>query len=309
VKYDILCLGDVNVDLILAGVTELPRFGEEVLAADMGLHLGGCTANVAVFCAALGLRTALRARVGRDEFGDFLLDALGAAGVCTDYILRDADLRTGITVSLSGPRDRAFVTYLGTIDSLVAADVADDLLASARHAHVGSYFMQRCLQPDLPTLLARAQALGLTTSLDTGFDPYGEWDNGLPEALRHVDVFMPNEVEAPRIARLEDPRQAAASLAATGGRVALKLGAAGSALYGGSGSWFVPGFAVDVVDTTCCGDAFDAGFLTAMLAGADPETCLRWGNAAGALIAGGFGACAGRLPPEVVARMAGALPS
>jgi ribokinase len=308
VSFDILCLGEVNVDLILAGVSELPRFGEEVLAGDMGLHLGGCTANVAVFCAALGLRTALRARVGRDEFGDFLLDALGAAGVSTAYILRDDDLRTGLTVSLSGPTDRAFVTYLGTIDSLVATDVTDDLLASARHAHVGSYFMQRRLQPDLSAVLARARALGLTTSLDTGFDPYGDWDSGLREALRHVDLFLPNELEAPRIARLEDPRQAAASLAALGPRVALKLGASGSALYAGGASSFAPGLSVDVVDTTCCGDAFNAGFLTAMLSGADPETCLRWGNATGALTAGGSGACAERLSPVAVTALAGPLP-
>jgi sugar/nucleoside kinase (ribokinase family) len=307
VRYDLLCLGDVNVDLILAGVSELPRFGEEVLAGDVGMHLGGCTANVAVFGAALGLRTALRARVGRDEFGDFLLDALGTAGVSTAYILRDPDLRTGLTVSLSGPSDRAFVTYLGTIDSLVSADVTDDLLASAGHAHVGSYFMQRRLQPDLPAVLARARALGLTTSLDTGFDPYGEWENGLREALRHVDVFLPNEVEAPRIASLDDPRTAAASLAALGPRVALKLGALGSALHSDGIVTLAPGLSVDVVDTTCCGDAFNAGFLTAMLAGADPGTCLRWGNAAGALIAGGSGACAERLSPQAVASLAGPL--
>ncbi len=108
--HDILCIGDVNVDLILAGVTRLPDFGEEVLAEAMGMHLGGCTANVATFAARLGLRSALRARVGEDDFGTFVLEGLAANGVSTAHIIRDGSLRTGLTVSISGPHDRAFVT-------------------------------------------------------------------------------------------------------------------------------------------------------------------------------------------------------
>ena len=71
------------------------------------MHMGGCTANVASFAAQLGLRTALRARVGVDEFGEFVMAELARAGVATEFIIRDPDLRTGITVSLSGARDRA----------------------------------------------------------------------------------------------------------------------------------------------------------------------------------------------------------
>lgn len=299
-RHDLLCVGEVNVDLVLSGVEDLPRFGEEVLADEVGMHLGGSTANVALFCTALGLRTALCARVGRDEFGDFLLDSLRSAGICTDWVMRDPDLKTGISVSLSGPRDRAFVTYVGTIDSLTAADVDGTLLGAARHIHVGSYFLQRRLQPGLATVLTRARALGCSTSLDTGYDPYEQWDGGLARALEHVDVFLPNEVEAPRISGIADPRQAAASLAVSGTRVALKLGAEGSALFEGQSRLAAEGFRVDVVDTTGCGDAFNAGFITAMLQAKGPQTCLRWGNAAGALVAGGSGACAQRLSPEAI---------
>ncbi len=298
--YDILCVGDVNVDLILSGVDRLPAFGEEVIARGIGMHLGGCTANVATFASRLGMRTALRARVGADDFGDFLLAELAAVGVATEFVIRDDAIRTGITVSLSGSRDRAFVTYIGTIDSLTAADVSDTLLAGARHVHIGSYFMQRRLQPAIGQLFDRARARGLTTSLDTGYDPFQEWNSGIAATLRSVDVFMPNEVEATAIAHCTDPREAARALARHAGVVALKLGEDGSAACGREPELAIPGFAVEVVDTTCCGDAFNAGFLCAMLDGRDTATRLRWGNAAGAIVAGGSGACAERLSRSAI---------
>lgn len=294
-RYDILCLGDVNVDLILSGLQRLPQFGEEVLAEALGTHLGGCTANVALFAAHLGLKTALRARVGTDDFGDFLMAELERVGVSTEFIIRDPDLRTGITVSLSGRQDRAFVTYLGTIDSLTRADVTDAILLSARHVHVGSYFLQSRLRPDIAAILAHARQLGLTTSLDTGFDPAGTWDGGVLEAIAHATVFLPNEVEAPAIAGVADPLEAARRLARTGAQVAVKLGGSGAALVSDHGVYQAQALKVQVVDTTCCGDAFNAGLLCAMLDGKPEEVQLRWGCASGALIAGGSGACAERL--------------
>jgi sugar/nucleoside kinase (ribokinase family) len=297
-RYDILCVGDVNVDLILSGLQRLPQFGEEVLAESIGTHLGGCTANVALFAAHLGLQTALRARVGTDDFGDFLMAELERLGVSTEFIIRDPELRTGITVSLSGRQDRAFVTYLGTIDSLTRADVTDEILLSARHVHVGSYFLQSKLQPDIGAVLARAQELGLTTSLDTGFDPAGTWDSGVLGAVASASVFLPNEVEGPAIAGVAEPLEAARKLAQTGAKVAVKMGGSGAALVSEAGVHQTQALRVEVVDTTCCGDAFNAGLLCAMLDGKSEEEQLRWGCASGALIAGGSGACAERLSRE-----------
>jgi sugar/nucleoside kinase (ribokinase family) len=304
--YDILCIGEVNVDLVLSGVERLPRFGEEVLAGGMGMHVGGCTANVATFMARLGMRAALRARVGRDDFGDFAISELERAGVSTEFILRDDSLRTGLSVSLSGLEDRAFVTYVGTIDSLTRADVDDDLLARARHAHIGSFYLQRKLQPDIRSILGRARELGLTTSLDTGYDPFEKWDSDILSVLDSVDVFLPNEMEACEISGQSQARLGARKLAEHARRVALKLGAEGSMLFsqvvgGEPEEVFARGFRVKVVDTTCCGDAFNAGFITAMLQGDSPEECLRRGNASGAIVAGGSGTSAERLSSEAIA--------
>ena len=246
------------------------------------------------------MNAALCARVGRDDFGDFLVAELQKAGVATELVIRDDDLRTGITVSLSGREDRAFVTYVGTIDSLTKADVPDALIQRARHIHIGSYFLQRKLQPDIPGIFAAARDVGTTTSLDTGYDPYEEWDGGLVAALANVDVFLPNEVEARALARTDDPLAGARSLATVAGQVVLKLGADGSVLVDGARETSMAAFEVDVVDTTCCGDAFNAGFLHAMLDRRPPEERLRWGNAAGAIVAGGSGTSAQMLSHEAI---------
>ncbi|MGQ9729654.1 MAG: carbohydrate kinase family protein [Candidatus Zipacnadales bacterium] len=287
--YTVMAFGDLNVDLILAGVRERPKFGGEVLAESIGMHAGGSTANVAACCAQLGLSTVLVTNVGNDSFGDFLIREMQEFGVATAHILRHNTLRTGITVSISIPDDRAFVTHLGTINSLTEADAAEELLAQARHLHVGSYYLQSKLQPDLPEVFRRAHEVGATTSLDPGFDPTEAWNGGLLECLREVDIFFPNETEAAGLTGCPHPPDALSFLAERCRIVALKLGPQG-ALGAAEGRTFkAPGFSVEVVDTTCCGDAFDAGFLYEWLSGKGIEECLRLGNACGALVATGPG--------------------
>lgn len=302
--FDVLAVGDLNIDLIL-GVDALPEFGREVLAHSLSQHAGGVAANFAAYCVRLGLKVALVARVGRDAYGDFLLDRMAAMGVCTDYIVRDDTLRTGLTVSLSGPADRAFVTHLGTIDSLTGADLPDALLAQTRLVHVGSYFLQKKLQPDLPSVLTRARAAGALTSLDTGYDPYETWDAGLPSVLPSVDIFLPNEVEIAALTGEADPLQGARKLASQGAAVALKLGAHGARYVSKRCDLSANPYAAKAVDTTCCGDSFDAGFLTAWLKGKAPQECLQWGNACGALVACSPGNAAENLSLEAIERVLG----
>ena len=206
-------------------------------------------------------------------------------GVATGYILRHTRLRTGITVSVSLPEDRAFVTHLGTISSITAEDAPEDLLAQTRHLHVGSYFLQTALRPDLADVFARAHRVGATVSLDTDYDPAEEWDGGLPALLPRVEVFLPNETEAAGITGHANPHRALASLSDCCRVVAIKLGPDGAIAAADGRTYEAPGFAVRVADTTCCGDAFDAGFLHEWLAGKGIEECLRLGNACGALVA------------------------
>jgi sugar/nucleoside kinase (ribokinase family) len=285
-QFDLVVLGDCNPDLVLTGDEIEPSFGQVerfVDAAD--LMIGGSGSIVACGAARLGLRTALIGMVGDDLFGNFMCDALTQRGVDTSSIVVDPSSRTGVTVILSRPGDRAILTFPGTIAAFAATDVDAKLLTTARHVHVASYFLQTSLAPSLPTLFDRARQAGATTSVDPNWDPQERWDSGIRELLGSVDVFLPNGEEAIRIGGVQDAPEAARALAAHGPLTAVKLGAAGAlAIESGGHSVQVPSLpGVEPVDAVGAGDSFDAGFLTGLLSGWTIERALSLGCACGAL--------------------------
>ena len=80
-----------------------------------------------------------------------------------------------------------------------------------------------------------------------------------------------------------------ALLDAGAGLLGVTCGAAGALIVSREGTQQVPAFAVDVVDTTGCGDAFSAGFVYATTIGRAPRDAAILGNAVAALVAGGLG--------------------
>ncbi|MCD6291461.1 MAG: carbohydrate kinase family protein [Anaerolineae bacterium] len=294
-QYDVLVIGEINVDLILRAQEITPVFGQEKLIEDSELTVGSSSVIAACGMARLGLRTAFFGRVGDDEFGHFMLREMAARGIDVSPVVVDRSVKTGITVSLSTPRDRAMLTHLGgSIDGLQADDVPADLLSRSRHVHVSSFFLQARLQPGLADLFARARAQGATTSLDVGWDVYERWDGKLWEVLKRTDVFLPNEVEATRITRLDDVEAALARLAEHAGVVAIKLGAEGAIAQRGDEVARVPVLPVQVVDTTGAGDSFNAGFVYGFLHGWPLELALRLGIACGSLSTRRAGGTAGQ---------------
>jgi sugar/nucleoside kinase (ribokinase family) len=165
-------------------------------------------------------------------------------------------------------------------------------MAGCDHLHASSFFLQEGLRPGLPDLFARARRAGLTTSLDTGFDPSGRWDGGLRETLRETDLFFPNEVELEALTGSTDPAEGLRRLANGRTCVAAKLGKNGAMTLDGEKAVHVPAYPVETVDTTGAGDSFNAGFLHRWLAGAPLAECLRLGAACGALSTLGLGGTA-----------------
>jgi sugar/nucleoside kinase (ribokinase family) len=288
----VLCAGEINVDLVLQGYTEFPVPGKEVLVRDSQLVLGSATAIMAMGLARLGTPVAFVGRVGDDVWGRYCLEAMAARGIDLSRVIRGGTLKTGVTVSITHPGDRALVTFLGAISALTGADVPDAAMVGLDHVHASSFFFQDGLRPDFPDLFARARRAGLTTSLDTGFDPSQRWDGGLRDALRETDLFFPNEVELEALAGCADPAEGLRRLANGRTRVVAKLGKNGAMTLDGDELLHVPAYPVETVDTTGAGDSFNAGFLHRWLAGAPLVECLRLGAACGALSTLGLGGTA-----------------
>lgn len=301
---DVLVVGDANPDLILRGDV-VPRFGQaEQLLSGADLVIGGSGAILAHGLARLGRTTRLVAATGSDTLGDLMRQLLSAGGVDTSALLRQAGTSTGVTVVLSSPDDRAVLTHLGAIPLLSRDEVQTALdqavLDGARHVHVASYFLLSELAPAVPRLLEEARARGLTTSLDTNFDPAERW-SGVSDALQHLDLLMPNRAEVLALAgRLTADRPtgaeaAAVALAAKGPVVVMKDGADGALRADPTGEVLhEPASPATPVDTTGAGDTFDAAYLDSFLRGLDPQECLRRACLAGALSTSGVGGTAGQ---------------
>jgi sugar/nucleoside kinase (ribokinase family) len=288
----ILIAGELNPDLILRNYQTFPQPGKEILVEDLLLTLGSSSAICAVGLARLGNAVTLAANVGADTYGDFCTGLLQRENIDISLIRRRDDLKTGITISITSAADRALVTYPGAIRSLRAQELPPDVFASFQHFHVSSYYLQDALRPGLRELFAEARRQGLSTSLDTGYDPSEQWSGQLLETLREVNIFLPNELEVQGITRCHDAADGLKALENGHTLTVVKLGRRGSIALDHGKLVSVEAFSIDAIDTTGAGDSFDAGFLHCWLRGKPLRECMLFGAACGALSTRGLGGIA-----------------
>ena len=279
-KLDIAIAGEINLDLILYGLPEPMPTERELLASGFTITLGSSSAILAHNLAALGSRVGFVTKVGKDSFGTLAMERLRESGVDLAHVAHGA--RSGVTIILPHGPQRHILTYPGTISELRLEDLDLDYLASARHFHLSSLFLQRELLPDVPELFRRMKSAGLTTSLDTNDDPDDRWDGILEKTFPHLDILLPNEHEAMRMSRVDDVETALSRLAQKVETVVVKMGASGAIAIRDGRRFSAPAVPVTIVDPVGAGDSFDAGFLHQFLRGADLTTCLAYGNLCGA---------------------------
>jgi len=285
-ERDLIIAGEVNLDLILYGLPEFLPLDHELLASGFRMTLGSSSAILAHNISLLGLRTGFITRVGGDDLGRIAMERLEECRVDLSRVMGDKHATTGVTVLLHHGGTRRILTYPGIMFEMTCADLDLDYLTTARHFHLSSLFLQRGLHAGLPDLFRALKERGITISLDTNDDPDDRWDGVLHELLPLVDLLLPNEDEALRIARRDSAEAALNRLCEQVPLVVIKRGAKG-ALIGRGSERFVPAPVPlapgQVVDTIGAGDTFNAGFLAAWLRSADPLTCGHAGNVTGAL--------------------------
>lgn len=300
---DVLAVGELNPDLVLSDIrAEIPRLGTEQEFGAYLLTLGSSTAITCVLMQRLGLATAMSAYVGDDQYGRFCRAALETERVDVALVRTHPTLATGLTVCLPYPADRMLLTCKGTMTLNPADFIGADRLRQARHVHVGSFFLQDDLRPAVGELFRAARELGLTTSLDTGWDPQERWlAADLREAFAHTSYLFPNALEFEQLSGTTNIEGGIARLLDLGvGAVVLKRGADGAVHGDAGGLWTHPGFSARPVDTTGAGDAFNAGYLAAMLRGAPVAERLMFANACGALTVAAVGGTNGVRDAEQV---------
>jgi sugar/nucleoside kinase (ribokinase family) len=283
-SFDVVVIGELNVDLILNQIDKFPSIGKEVLAGHMILTLGSSSAIFASNLSTLGSRVAFVGNLGHDNFGDHIIASLKSKEVNTDYIHRSVKQNTGATIVLNFNEDRAMVTYPGAMKYLSLGDIPMDSLKQSRHLHLSSIFLQSGLRNDVVSLFKNAKDMGLSTSLDPQWDPAEQWDINLKELLPYVDVFMPNITELRLLTNTVELKTALDKLKDFANKIVVKNGSNGAYLWEQGELIHQPSFLnKEVVDSIGAGDSFDSGFIHQFLEGKTNKECLEFGALTGAI--------------------------
>ncbi|MCF6351990.1 MAG: carbohydrate kinase family protein [Cyclobacteriaceae bacterium] len=283
-KFDIIVIGELNIDLILNQIEGFPEVGKEILADKMTLTLGSSSAICASNLSSLGLKVAFIGKLGNDIFGRFIIDQLNDKGVDTSLVIIDDNLKTGATIALSYGEERAMVTHQGAMSHLSIDDIDSKKLKQGKHLHFSSYFFQPGFKNSLNILFKKAKEAGLSTSLDVQWDPFEKWDLDLEKVLPFVDVFIPNEVELLNLTGYANLNSAINKTKNLSKYLIVKRGVKGSILcYNDKEIAQEPFLNKNVVDTIGAGDSFNAGFIFKFIQGYTPEKCQVFGNLTGAV--------------------------
>ncbi|MCF6269954.1 MAG: carbohydrate kinase family protein [Melioribacteraceae bacterium] len=283
-KYDVIVVGELNVDLILNKIDSFPEMGKEKLAQKMDLVLGSSSAIFASNLSSLGAKISFLGKVGDDSFGKLCVASLENKGVDTSNIIIDKKLKTGATIVLNYNNDRAMVTHPGSMEHLRTDEITEDKLKEAKHLHLSSPFLQPGLKNNLVNIFTKAKNLGLTTSLDTQWDPNEKWDLDLEELLPFVDVFLPNVQELILLTSEESIEAALNKIEKYANTVVVKMSEKGSLSMTNGERREVKAFLnTIVVDAIGAGDSFNAGFISKYIQGASIVECQTFGNLTGAL--------------------------
>lgn len=291
-----LCAGILVADHVCAPIPHLPAAGELVLTDKLVLNIGGCASNTAMDLARVGVQVSVAGCVGKDVFGQFVCDTLGAAGVATGCIRRLDHVGTSgtLVVNVAG-EDRRFVHDVGANAHMTAADIPADQIERCKVLYVGGYLLMERLDPiELAAIFRRARAAGVTTVLDVVVPGPGNHLPLLAPLLPEADYFLPNSDEGKLLTGLADPVQQADRFVELGAKtVVITCGGEGTILVSDEERLKAGVYPIDFVDGSGAGDAFDAGFIAGLLAGESPQRCLEWGSALGAACVRSLGTTAG----------------
>lgn len=271
----IYVFGNVNVDLIMGPLARWPKVGTEIVLPHSETRIGGGAGNSGLALRALGARHHLLAAVGDDIFGQWLKSGFDADS--TTWIVKPG--ATTVSAGIVDPGgERTFLTSQGHLSVLGLADALQLLPSRAAPGDLlllEGCFLSPLLFEQYETLLDAAIARGFALALDTGWPPDG-WSEGLRMRviawLARFEHLLLNEIEVLSLSGETMPGAAVAKLRGAlkpGATLVMKRGPEGASGYRAGEHIDVPAPQVTVIDTIGAGDVFDAGYLAALIRGAE----------------------------------------
>lgn len=272
----VVCVGELLIDFFCTDIDVDLKKG-----ANFVKQAGGAPANVSAAIAKLGGNAAFVGKVGNDPFGGFLIAVLDQAGVVTQMISKDDEVKTTMAfVSLRANGERDFVFYRGADERLTMADVDIEYISKASVMHFGSatallggesfetYF----------TLIDQAKAGGMFVSFDPNFRTNlwqgreAEFIERSRRGIGQADFVKVSDDELRLITGQEDMLEGVRSMHQWGARViAVTLGKEGTLISAAGQHAVIPSTAIKSVDSTGAGDSFVGATLFQLASAKEPR--------------------------------------
>lgn len=294
--HDVSVIGLYILDVLGRPVTRIPERGNVDFIEEIRLTVAGTAGGTVIDTAKLGLRSLAVGAVGDDEKADWVLMTMQKHGIDTSAMQRIPGVPTSATILNVRPNgDRPALHVRGASDHFDVPPAAYDKVFDAPIIHLGGTGLLRKLDGLASgTLLKEAKRRGCTVTFDL-IAASAETIGIVEPLLPYIDYFMPSIEEARDMSGQSSPEDCAAFYLDRGAQCCVFT-------LGGEGAFYAhrdgtriksPAYDITVVDTTGCGDAFDAGFITALHHRMDQETALRFAQASAGLVATGLGSDAG----------------
>lgn len=295
-RYDVSVIGLYILDVLGRPVVQIPERGNVDFIEEIRLTVAGTAGGTVVDTAKLGLKSLAVGAVGDDEKADWVLMTMQKHGIDVSAMQRIKGVPTSATILNVRPNgDRPALHVRGASDHFDVPTSLYDQVFDAPIIHLGGTGLLRKLDgPASVTILKEAKARGRVTTFDL-IAASAETAHLVTPLLPYIDYFMPSIEEAQDMSGQKGPVDCANWYLDKGATCCVFT-------LGGDGAYYAhrdgtrlksPAYDIKVVDTTGCGDAFDAGMIAALHHKMDVETSLRFAQASAALVASGLGSDAG----------------
>jgi len=288
----VIAMGVHVVDVLARPIEAIPPGQGGQLVEEIRITPAGSAGGTAVTLAKLGATVRSAGAIGTEALGYVMLELLARHGVDGSMLIRREGVQTSASVlPIRADGSRPAFHVIGANGQYNSADAPWDEIRSATHLHLGApEFMGG---EEAAKILSFAREHGVITSADllAPGEQASQILDWISPAFPHLDFLLPNDEQVLALSGANDLEQGCRSLIERGvGCVAATAGAEGALVVPGDGeAERVPAFAIDVVDTTGCGDSFSAGFLRGLSLGRSRRDSAVLGCAAAALVAGGLG--------------------
>jgi len=304
-RPDLVVFGEVAVDIILAGVDQIPRRWSVLGRVEAARVLTAGTAGYVAQCfLKLGGHAAVAGKIGDDSVGRLLLEDLRRLRVSTSNVLvdRKADTEVSTVIVYRDGNKASVVTEILPL-KLSEFNVHKLIRSSAFH-FAGYLFYPNLWRRDAPNLFKTAKKKGVLVSADPQMSATGQWSKPFQRILPNLELLLLDEEEAKKVSRRKRIPEAIKHLLKKGtGTVAVKMGAKGCMIGAADELFSVPGFRAESVSTIGAGDAFDAAFIYGLLHKWNLRRTAEFANVVGAISTTEYGCMTAIPKARVVERI------